>query len=115
VSAADLLDCLASMGATVRVVEDRLRIEAPPGALTPDLRAALASEKPALLALLRQPPRVRAHLCSGCGKHFFPEPAMLCYWCRKGRSDAPLGPPCDGCGEACERCLGQPTAPDVEP
>ena len=49
----------------------------------------------------------KAHPCSGCKRFAFPEPGVLCYWCRRSRDQAPLGPPCDGCGEACERCLGQ--------
>jgi hypothetical protein len=109
VTAPDLLAALAALGATVTLREpDRLRIEAPPGALSPELWEALKEQKPVLLTLLREPPRVRAHLCAGCKRFFFPEPAFLCYWCRKSRSEAPTGPPCDGCGEACEQCVGEP-------
>jgi hypothetical protein len=85
VTATDLLATLAALGVTVYAVEDRLRIKAPAGTLTPELRSALADQKPALLGLLREPPRVRAYLCSGCGRFHFPEPAFLCYWCRNGR------------------------------
>lgn len=85
-TAPDLLAALSAIGATVQAVEDRLRIEAPRGALTPELRAALAEQKPALLSLLREPPRVRPNLCVGCGTVYFPEPARLCYACRRRRS-----------------------------
>ena len=114
-TAPDLLAALSAIGATVQAVEDRLRIEAPRGALTPELRAALAEQKPALLSLLREPPRVHPlHLlCVGCQGYFMHEPATFCYWCRQARSRANAGPPCDGCGETCGHCLGHP-APEVE-
>ena len=41
-TAPELLAFLTAVGATVHVVEDRLRINAPKGALTPELHAALA-------------------------------------------------------------------------
>ena len=94
------------MGVSVRAEGEHLRIEAPIGVLTPERQSRLVEQKTALLTLV-QPPQRRAYLCAGCKHVFFPEPAMLCYWCRKGRSKAPLGPPCDGCGEACESCLGR--------
>ena len=108
-SAAALLAELTALGATVRAVEDRLRIEAPPGAVTPELRSALAEQKLALLTLLRESPGVRPlHLlCAGCQNYFMAEPAMFCYWCRSKRDRRPAGEPCTGCGEACERCLGE--------
>ena len=100
------------MGATARVVEDRLRIEAPRGVLTPELRTALAAQKSALLTLLREPPRVRPlHLlCAGCQSFFMREPATFCYWCRAKRDGRPAGQSCEGCGEACEGCLGEPVS-----
>ncbi len=109
-TAGDLLAALTALGATVQAVEDRLRIQAPPGALTPELRSALAEQKPALLDLLRPVPRLRPlHLlCAGCQRYFMHEPAMLCYWCRSKRHRRPAGKPCEGCGEACEHCLGEP-------
>ena len=39
--------------ARVSVVGDKIHVEAPVGILTPDLKAALAENKPALLKLLR--------------------------------------------------------------
>ena len=44
---------LRSFGARVSVVGDKIHVEAPVGILTPDLKAALAENKPALLKLLR--------------------------------------------------------------
>ena len=52
----------------------------------------------------------KSHPCAACKRFAFPEPAMLCYWCRRSQDQAPLGPPCDGCGEACEHCLGRPAS-----
>ncbi len=48
-----VLKHLRSFGARVSVVGDRIHVEAPVGILTPDLKAALAENKPALLKLLR--------------------------------------------------------------
>ena len=107
-TAPELLAALTAVGASIQVVDDRLRIEAPRNVVTPELRSALAEQKPALLTLLREPPRVRPlHLlCAGCKYFFMHEPATLCYWCRTNRDSRPAGQPCTGCGEACERCLG---------
>ena len=107
-STAELLAALTAAGATVQVVEDRLRLNAPRGALTPALRNAVVEQKAALLALVRQAPPVRPlHLlCVECKGYFMHEPATLCYWCRSKRDRRPTGEPCKGCGEACECCLG---------
>lgn len=51
-TAATLLAELRTRGATVAAVGDRLRIEAPAGTVTPEMRAALAKHKAALLTLL---------------------------------------------------------------
>lgn len=109
-SAPELLAQLTALGATVQAVEDRLRIEAPMGALTPELRTALAEQKPALLMLLREPSRLHSQrlLCAGCHNYFMHEPAMFCHSCIAKRYQRPIGSPCSGCGEACERCLGEP-------
>ena len=48
-----VLKHLRSLGARVSVVGDKIHVEAPVGILTPDLKAALAENKPALLKLLR--------------------------------------------------------------
>ena len=86
-TAADLLATLKTLGATVQAVDGRLRIEAPPGAITPELRAALSEQKPALLELLRPGPQVvpLQLKCAGCKGPFMAEPAILCYWCRNRR------------------------------
>ncbi len=56
-----LLSRLSALNVTVTAHGDRLRVEAPAGALTAELRAALAEHKPALLALL-SPQRMRIPL-----------------------------------------------------
>ena len=105
-SAAELLTELTTLGATLQVQGQHLRIEAPVGVLTPERQSRLVEQKAALLTLV-QPPSRRAYLCAGCKRVFFPEPAMLCYWCRRSRQQKPVGPPCGGCGEACEDCLSE--------
>jgi len=52
VTATTLLEELRQLGATAAVVDGRLRIEAPRGRVTPELRATLATHKAELLALL---------------------------------------------------------------
>lgn len=86
-TAPDLLATLRALGVSVEAVEDRLRIDAPPGAITLELRSALAEQKAALLTLLRHPARPRPlHLlCAGCKGYFMHEPATFCYWCRNAR------------------------------
>ena len=109
-SAAELLAKLTATGARIQLVGDRLRIKAPPGRFTPELREAVQEQKVGLLTLLRDGSRVRPlHLlCAGCKGPFMHEPGMFCYECRRKRERKSLGPPCDGCGEACEECLGMP-------
>ena len=109
-SAQELLAKLTATGARVRIVGNQLRIKAPPGTFTPELRAAFQEQKIGLLTLLRDGPSVQPlHLlCAGCKSYFMHEPSTLCYWCRRKRDNKPLGLPCDGCGEACEECLGTP-------
>lgn len=51
-TAVALLRELRQRGATVAVIGDRLRIEAPAGRLTPELKTELSVRKPELLALL---------------------------------------------------------------
>ena len=52
-TAAALLQSLCSLGVQLSASGDRLRFRAPVGVLTPELRAALVEQKPALLAALR--------------------------------------------------------------
>jgi hypothetical protein len=53
-TAAELLEHVQALGVRVRPVGDRLRFEGPPGRITGELRAALARQKPELIALLRE-------------------------------------------------------------
>ncbi len=53
-TAPELLNTLASRGITLAAEGDRLRVKAPVGALTVELRQALAEHKAELLALVRQ-------------------------------------------------------------
>lgn len=50
-----LLTELRNRGAALTVVGDRLRVEAPVGVLSPEIRTALAAYKAELLSLLRTP------------------------------------------------------------
>lgn len=73
-TARTVFDRLYCLGASVSVVEDKLRVEAPAGVLTPDLKTALIEYKAALIALLRQ--RVEEDgmpkaPCSRCGGRRF--------------------------------------------
>ena len=51
-SAAQLLAELRARDCDVTALDERLRVDAPAGVLTPDLRAVIAQHKPELLALL---------------------------------------------------------------
>ncbi|MGD0950447.1 MAG: hypothetical protein ABSA52_23895 [Candidatus Binatia bacterium] len=51
-TAAALLAELRRLGAFLTVVGDKLRVEAPVGTITPEIRETLARFKPALLAIL---------------------------------------------------------------
>ena len=51
-TAATLLAGLFRLGALVTVVTNRVRVQAPKGVLTPEIRAALAAHKTDLLCLL---------------------------------------------------------------
>ncbi|WP_324718205.1 hypothetical protein U7230_07060 [Carboxydochorda subterranea] len=61
--AAALLHALRARGIVLSAVGERLRVEAPRGLVTPELRAALTAHKAAILALLQQesqwPPQCR--------------------------------------------------------
>ena len=58
-SARVIMDELRQRGATIRVVGDRLVVEGPRGALTTELRAALATNREAVMAMLRSAERQR--------------------------------------------------------
>lgn len=68
---------LAELDIVVRPEGDALKISAPTGRLTPDLRTRMRTLKPALLRHLTRYP------CTSCGTaDGFPEP-RLCFWCRE--------------------------------
>ena len=54
-SAAELLNELKSRGVSLEANGDRLRVDAPRGAITPELRRTLAAHKAELLGLLQRP------------------------------------------------------------
>jgi TubC N-terminal docking domain len=58
-------------GAAVSVSGDRLRVEAPPGVLTPSIREALAAQKADLLRLLAAVEEYRVLLHSDVDDAFF--------------------------------------------
>ena len=75
-----LLERLRAAGVEFWRVGSSLRYRCAPGALTPDLRAAIAAQRSALLTYLTP------HPCAGCGRHAFPVPGVTCYWCRRDPS-----------------------------
>ena len=77
IAASDLIDRVHAVGGEVVRVGDRLRLVAPAGAITPELRDALRAAKPALLEFLAP------HPCAACGRFAFPVPGLTCYWCQR--------------------------------
>jgi hypothetical protein len=65
-NAATLLDSLTAAGLRLIPNGETLRAEGAPGALTPELRQAIADNKPALLALLGDPETTRDALLELC-------------------------------------------------
>jgi hypothetical protein len=62
-------------------------------------------------------PAPAAHPCTRCERFAYREPT-LCYWCKREEAGLPHGAACEGCGEACERCLpdaGGPTVAELHP
>ena len=104
-----LLERCREAGLQVRLEGDGLQLRRPAGPPPPDLLHALGSHKGEVVEYLRDARTAHVHPCSVCGRFYFPEPAVICYGCRRRQEHKPPGPPCDGCGEACERCLGDPT------
>ena len=54
-TAAELITELEARGVLIEVTGDRLRVDAPKGAITPELRAALTARKAEVLAILNTP------------------------------------------------------------
>jgi hypothetical protein len=65
-NAANLLESITAAGLRLIPNGDTLRAEGPPGALTPELRQAIAGNKSALLALLGDPETMRDRLLEQC-------------------------------------------------
>lgn len=74
--ALEILNHLRSAGAIVRVEGEELRVRAPAGVLTEELRASLRARKREMVRLLSSYP------CTSCGQHAFPEPGTVCSWCK---------------------------------
>ena len=62
----DLLHQLQALGVVLIADGDRLRVDAPAGALTPELRQALATQKSTLLRLIGRPDGTSAPGCPRC-------------------------------------------------
>ena len=81
-TAAELLADLHRRGVHLEAVSGRLRYAAPRGALTADLRAAVADARDELLRLLTPPATARA--CPDCGapvgSHAYRCPPCLARW-----------------------------------
>ncbi len=84
-----LLQKLAELDAAIHMRgDDGLMIQAPAGALTPELKAELTANKAEILAHMHAARQAHAHPCGCCGKFFYREPAVTCYWCRRSETAA---------------------------
>lgn len=91
-----LLTLLRRLGVDVALVDGRLAVRDPRGALTDELRADIRRQRSALIGeLLAEavPPRPRlvspmgdTFACTGCGRFRFPKPTT-CYWCRRSAGE----------------------------
>lgn len=66
-----ILESLRVLGASVSLVGDKLRVEAPAGVLTDDLRRELIEHKAELVRLLRPAPDLPPPVCDRCGGALF--------------------------------------------
>lgn len=80
----ELLDRLRAADARVFLRDGRVVVDAPADLLTPDVEAELRARRDELVAALR--PQVWCYPCTSCGRFHFVEPALLCYWCRRGEA-----------------------------
>ena len=88
-TAPELLADLHCRGAVIRLVgDDRLRIEAPRGALTPDLHATLKAHKRQVIEELRRYTAMYEQLTADIGT---PEDVEALCWVAYRQSDAILG------------------------
>jgi hypothetical protein len=81
-SAARLIDTLARRGIRISLRGlDGLRLQAPTRVLTPKLLSEIRARKADIMRALR--PVVQLHPFTCCGRFFFQEPAVVCFWCRQ--------------------------------
>ncbi len=64
-NATSLISDLRARGVFLAAIGDRLRVDAPVGVVSPDLRAALAQHKPELVRLLSRPSDARRTALDG--------------------------------------------------
>ena len=114
-NAIELLDELLAQGAIVEARGEKLHIEAPAVILTPEVRDALRTLKPEVLAVLRER---TLPLGSGCELHSVGGDAVEERW-QQAETQSEAAAVCACCGGpcrdgeiACSRC--EPLAPDQE-
>jgi hypothetical protein len=76
VTGAEIVGRFAAAGLLLRRDGDGIVCRGPAGALTPELRALVSSNRDDVLAALTTYP------CSSCGRFAFPRPTV-CYSCRR--------------------------------
>ena len=79
-TAADLLRVVREQGVELTPDGDQLRYRGPREALTPDMLIELKRHKSDLLTLLST--SHETYPCSRCQRFAFPEPDVVCFWCR---------------------------------
>jgi TubC N-terminal docking domain len=79
---AELLDEVHATGAELVVLAGGLRLVGDRSRVTDELRARLRANKPELLKYLRP------HPCTRCGRFWFREAGVVCYWCREAQVGA---------------------------
>jgi hypothetical protein len=84
-TAQEVLEEIRMLGGSLEVRGDRLRVDAPVGTITPDIKAALTRHKAAIVAELSTPDPVGSQFvrtrCSACGRlTYFLEGITGCPW-----------------------------------